>query len=474
MFSRPDPVIAVRWQCNVPRSVAFVPLPGCAIWSYVDAANYAYHAGAWAIHFGVLLSFCFVFLVFHASVYLSDRARKENLLYCVTLALAFVSMLSFVMLQSVQHELPHLVLHHLYWALIVATSLSGFALFHVVASGTVSLRSFLPACALGIAAIALSWTVHSFIAHGFAFLLLFDCIWLYATRIWRRLHGSAIFTVGMTCLILGFAVDAFDFFSGSVTEEDAYRTAATWYGFCLLMLCVSVFLARQFAISMRDLQALRQTMLDHAESDQRHFGQDLHDGLIQHLSGVHFMVQLLHKRLAQKNVPDETAQAAEVARLLSESLSEARALARGLCPVELESGGLCAALDTLASHVRSAYGVPCELKCRPSFTLGLAVPVETAMHVYRIAQEAVYNAAVHGGPEHISIALTAGDWECSLVVTDDGHGFDPPSNGRAPAACGLGIRSMRYRAEIIGAAFTIQRVPAGGTRVCCTWRQSAA
>jgi two-component system CheB/CheR fusion protein len=88
-----------------------------------------------------------------------------------------------------------------------------------------------------------------------------------------------------------------------------------------------------------------------------------------------------------------------------------------------------------------------------------------ATHLYRIAQEAVSNAVRHGLAKHVRLELTTGHDSTTLTVHDDGTGlpdvFAPPT--------GLGLRIMRYRASMIGAAFTIQNDPGGGTRVACVW-----
>jgi signal transduction histidine kinase len=86
----------------------------------------------------------------------------------------------------------------------------------------------------------------------------------------------------------------------------------------------------------------------------------------------------------------------------------------------------------------------------------------TAMHLYRIAQEAVANALKHGRPEHILIALEAENGYPILQIADDGTGFDSTSQHE-----GMGLKTMHYRAGLIGANLAISPVETGGTLVTC-------
>jgi signal transduction histidine kinase len=101
------------------------------------------------------------------------------------------------------------------------------------------------------------------------------------------------------------------------------------------------------------------------------------------------------------------------------------------------------------------------------------VPVEdnaVAVHLYRIAQEAVTNAAKHGRPSRISILLRTGPAGLTLSVTDDGKGFSRADGVHK----GSGLSIMRYRSAAIGAVLRIEDAPERGTRVGCTLADRAA
>ena len=87
-----------------------------------------------------------------------------------------------------------------------------------------------------------------------------------------------------------------------------------------------------------------------------------------------------------------------------------------------------------------------------------------AVHLYRIAQEAVSNAIRHGQARRIELGLTANGRSVTLAVADNGTGIPR----KLPKRKGMGLRIMRYRAEVIGGAIIVEPHPGGGTRVVCT------
>ena len=146
--------------------------------------------------------------------------------------------------------------------------------------------------------------------------------------------------------------------------------------------------------------------------------------------------------------------------LLNEANHQARALARGLDPVHVEAKGIVAALQGLALQSQDLYGIECVFSCAHEH---LALKAEPGLALYRIAQEAVRNAAVHGQAQRIQIELALEKAKLRLSIRDDGKGF-----GRVPKLqSGLGMRTMRYRAEAVGGTLQVESSPAEGTRVCC-------
>jgi two-component system, LuxR family, sensor kinase FixL len=206
---------------------------------------------------------------------------------------------------------------------------------------------------------------------------------------------------------------------------------------------------------------LEKDILEISDREQQRIGQDLHDSLGQILTGIAFLSRALQERLAKQSLPESSA-AAKIAQLVTQSLTQARDLARGLYPVELESDGLAGALRELSVNTAELFHVHCTFTCES----GITVRDRTAAsHLYRICQEAIHNAIKHGRAQRVSISLETGADRASLTILDDGVGFVEKQE-RKP---GLGLRIMHFRANKIGASLTVQPRPEGGTWVTCSF-----
>jgi len=210
-----------------------------------------------------------------------------------------------------------------------------------------------------------------------------------------------------------------------------------------------------------DRKRLEREILEVSHREQQRIGQDLHDSLGQHLTGITFLAKVLERKLTGKS-PEEAKEAAEIGRLIMQALAQTRNLARGLFPVELEQNGVVAALVELASSVERM----CKIRC--TFKTDDRIEVQDnvlATHVFRIAQEATNNSVKHGKPKHIEISLTTVNDHLVLSVTDDGTGFS-----HSAKMDGLGLRIMNYRARRIGGTLEVTTPERGGTRVSCSFR----
>jgi PAS domain S-box-containing protein len=205
------------------------------------------------------------------------------------------------------------------------------------------------------------------------------------------------------------------------------------------------------SISVTDIterKRLEQEILDVSSRERQSIGRDLHDGLGQELTGIALMLRSLATRF-QHDCAEGVAGINEVVGLVNQSIETARSLARGLLPVRTESGGLPFALRELAARSRDLYGLTVNFRAEiwPEITLSET----SASHLYRIAQEALTNAARHGRAAKVDILLMANRNTFLLRITDDGVGIATPDK---PAA-GMGLKIMRYRAGMIGAKIEI-------------------
>lgn len=208
---------------------------------------------------------------------------------------------------------------------------------------------------------------------------------------------------------------------------------------------------------------LEREILDIAEREQRRFGQDLHDGLGQRLTALELFSHTLLDGLKER-APSLVKPCEELGHELRQTIRQTRALSHGLSPVALEAEGLMLALRELAENTSALAKVDCHFASAPPVLLS---DPSTAIHLYRIAQEAVNNALKHGQPKQIRISLGDLGESIELRVEDNGRGFTPP----APGSNGMGLRVMQYRAGLIGATLEFDSAPRQGVLVTCTVRK---
>jgi signal transduction histidine kinase len=210
---------------------------------------------------------------------------------------------------------------------------------------------------------------------------------------------------------------------------------------------------------MAERERLERELLEISEREQRRIGQDLHDGLCQHLTGATLAGQVLEEKLAALGLP-ETADANKVVELVEEGINLSRRLAKGLYPVEMEADGLMLALEEYAATSSELFKVSCRFECDlPVLIHDPAI----AGHLYRIAQEAVGNAIKHGKARNILIRLDASEESTVLSIKDDGVGLPDP----LPKKRGMGLRIMAHRSAMIGGKFNVRRDETGGVLVTC-------
>jgi PAS domain S-box-containing protein len=212
-------------------------------------------------------------------------------------------------------------------------------------------------------------------------------------------------------------------------------------------------------IDVTEAKRLERAILEISGSVQRRIGQDLHDGLGQHLTGIAFMSKVLEQKLGDHGLP-ESAEAAKIVRLVNEAINKTRELSRGLAPVLSGPDGLMTALQQLAYEIEDVF----QRECRFEYVKPLLVCDDAvATHLYHIAQEAVHNAIKHGGASRISIVLRSAGDSAEMRVEDNGTGFS------AQPGAGMGLHIMGYRAKMIGGTLDVSPRRGGGTVVSCSF-----
>ncbi len=207
-------------------------------------------------------------------------------------------------------------------------------------------------------------------------------------------------------------------------------------------------------------RGLEREILEIAGREQLRIGSDLHDGLGQDLTGVALMLRSVVAQLRKEN-SSARADVEDIISLVNGAIESTRAMARGLAPVGADRGGLIAGLQSMAVRGMERYGI------RAHFNTSLKEPLTlddgAATHLYRIAQEAFTNAIRHGRVTQVSIDLATAEGILTLSVQDNGRGFDERN-----ASNGMGMKLMRYRAQMLGGDVAIANNKGGGVVVRCT------
>ncbi|SLM32092.1 exported hypothetical protein [Desulfamplus magnetovallimortis] len=260
-------------------------------------------------------------------------------------------------------------------------------------------------------------------------------------------------------------------------------------------------------ITLRDVsevRSLEKSIMEIGERERQKIGNDLHDDLCPHLIGIEGLASVMKKRVQQSSA-ESAALADQIIELIKEGISKTRRLARGLCPAYFNHG-LVSSLKELVINTRLLYGIECTLECRCSIDIHHQIVV---INLYHIAGEAVQNAIRHGRAENVKITVDVDEENhenLQISISDDGRGIDFANSDTALSpeykeesswaahdhvkdekkshgdlnqlfkydedfvdlsrkGAGMGIRIMKYRANLLGGAFSIQPGESEGTCV---------
>ena len=200
---------------------------------------------------------------------------------------------------------------------------------------------------------------------------------------------------------------------------------------------------------------LAQKLIATRESTLRHIARELHDEFGQVLTAMGSMLERSRKH-APEGSPLKT-DLREIAEVAQKMLTQVRSLSQTLHPSILEQAGLESTIDWYLSTVERQTGLSVSYERDGP---GIVLDGTTAIHVYRVVQEALTNVARHSGAEEAWVRLRSKDGMIELDVEDHGKGTEVGGPRR-----GLGIVAMRERAEMLGGTIEFLKPPAGGTLV---------
>ncbi len=204
------------------------------------------------------------------------------------------------------------------------------------------------------------------------------------------------------------------------------------------------------------VRALNRRLITAQEDERKSIARELHDDLSQRLARLSIDAAQLERRSSSA---DGAGGAAEMRGELSRISEDVHRLAYQLHPSTLDDLGLTEALRIECDRLASLESLPVRLQA-PESIAGLSR--DAALGLFRIAQEALRNAARHAGASAVDLAMEPEAGGVRLSIRDDGAGFDPLAERARP---GLGLASMRERAELLGGRIDIRSAPGRGTTI---------
>ncbi|MBN2038808.1 MAG: sensor histidine kinase [Spirochaetes bacterium] len=192
-----------------------------------------------------------------------------------------------------------------------------------------------------------------------------------------------------------------------------------------------------------ETELLQREIMHIAEKERQRIGQDLHDGIGQNLTAVSFLLENIREKCkgCHDNTEDDLD---EIEKLIRKSIVQSRSISKMLYPVEMNSNGLTAAIEEMISSFEKVFDVSCRILYQGNIEID---DNQTAIHLYYIVRESVINAIKHGRAKNITIYCLSDD-DLEITVIDDGTGSDNSTHSG-----GMGLRIMKYRADVIGAGF---------------------
>ena len=210
------------------------------------------------------------------------------------------------------------------------------------------------------------------------------------------------------------------------------------------------------------LQVMTRRYAGAQDSESRRLARELHDRVSSGLTAISLSLGLIERQLPGDAPDGIRERLTDTLALVKDTMFNARDISHDLHPSVLEFGGVLPALEDYGRKFRGHTGIAVEVKGQDR---GIRLPPETEIALYRIAQEALTNCAKHAEAKSVAIELN-GDAEHSVfVIADDGVGFDMLRLGGCGSSPGLGLLSMRERAEAVEGKLTLESSPGLGTRI---------
>ncbi|WER50271.1 PAS domain-containing sensor histidine kinase [Cupriavidus sp. WKF15] len=209
--------------------------------------------------------------------------------------------------------------------------------------------------------------------------------------------------------------------------------------------------------SREELQQLSGSVLSIREEEKRRVARELHDDLGQRLSALKMDTSMLRADMKDgREAADLLQEMDAMDEVIDDAVASVRRIASDLRPALLDELGMLPAIEWLANDFANRYGLAVSVD-----GVDAEVPEQTAIAMFRIAQEALSNVIRHADATAVQIHLTEKESQIELQIQDDGVGWDKQPSGAGPRKS-LGLLGIRERARLLGGAVSIDSTPGKG------------
>jgi PAS domain S-box-containing protein len=220
--------------------------------------------------------------------------------------------------------------------------------------------------------------------------------------------------------------------------------------------------------SDKELRVLSNQLLSAEEKERKRIARELHDGIGQALSAIKFSVENALLELHAAANPIDLGSLEAVIPLTQKTIEEVRSIVKDLRPSILDDLGILATIGWFCREFQNVYaGIRIETTIEVEEN---DVPLHLKTTIYRIMQEALNNVAKHSQANFVHLQLKKNEGHLGLSIQDNGWGFNlDRAMALRTSSRGIGLASMRERAELSGAGFEINSAVASGTMIKVVW-----
>ena len=217
--------------------------------------------------------------------------------------------------------------------------------------------------------------------------------------------------------------------------------------------------------SEQELHALSAQLMATQEQERKRIANELHDGLGQRLSAIKFAVENVWRSTDKEAYPEQARRLAAIVESIRDSIEEVRRVSMDLRPSILDDLGLIATVGWFCREFGMLFPT---ISVQRTISAGEDdIPDEVKVVIFRIMQEAFHNITKHAQADQIELTLVNDNNSLQLKISDNGCGISCIDS--SPCAKGLGLRSMRERAEQSHGEFRIESVSGQGTMISVEW-----